>query len=120
MGNLFMRALLSVRPSGAYAPSMMELNPFDHLAMSSVDISYASRSMQVIEVQPKRTELSPAQAVKKLAVDIREAGAMLGVSAQTVQREIDRGNLRALKIGKQWRIRITELNAYLERLEGKA
>lgn len=52
-----------------------------------------------------------------VAVDLKAAAEMLGVSVRTVRREIARGHLRALKIGRVWRIRTAELDAYLRRLE---
>ena len=58
-----------------------------------------------------------AQANAPLAVAIPEAAVLLGVSVRTVRREIDRGNLRAVRIGRVWRIRVAELHAYLKRLE---
>ena len=52
-----------------------------------------------------------------IAVDLPQAAKMLGVSVRTVRREINRGHLRALRIGRVWRVRIGELDAYLRRLE---
>jgi excisionase family DNA binding protein len=57
---------------------------------------------------------SPPGAV---AVDLEQAGAMVGVSGKTIRREIERGNLRGLKIGRQWRVRMAELHAYVKRQE---
>ena len=54
-----------------------------------------------------------------LAVDIEEAGRLVGVCCETIRREIMRGNLRAFKIGRVWRVRISELLSYLKRLEAK-
>lgn len=51
------------------------------------------------------------------AVDLACVANMLSVSVKTVRREIDRGELRALRIGRAWRVRITEVNAYLKRKE---
>ena len=55
-----------------------------------------------------------------MAVDINQAAHMIGVSDDTIRREIDRGRLRAVKIGRVWRIRISELEAYLRRCEARA
>ncbi len=52
-----------------------------------------------------------------LAVDIVDAAKLIGVSDDTIRREIDRGKLKGVKIGRVWRIRITELEAYLRRCE---
>jgi excisionase family DNA binding protein len=58
-------------------------------------------------------------ATSPIAVKLPEAGAMVGVSAATIRREIDRGNLRGFRIGRQWRVRVNELHAYLQRQERK-
>lgn len=58
-----------------------------------------------------------AQRLPILAVDIPQCAEMIGVSDDTIRREIDRGRLRAVKIGRVWRIRISELEAYLRRSE---
>ena len=55
--------------------------------------------------------------VNALAVDVAQAGAMLGVSTATIRREIDRGRLRAARIGRVYRVRVAELHAYLKRQE---
>jgi excisionase family DNA binding protein len=52
-----------------------------------------------------------------LAVDLPEAARMLSVCVKTLRREICRGTLKALRIGRVWRIRMTELEAYLKRCE---
>ena len=54
---------------------------------------------------------------KRLAVDLREAGEMLSVSAKTVKRLIFRGELKGLKIGAQWRVRVAAIEEYLDRGE---
>ena len=53
----------------------------------------------------------------RLAVDLATAGAMMGVCAMTVKREIERGKLRGMKIGRVWRVRVKEIEAYMERQE---
>ena len=55
--------------------------------------------------------------VNVLAVDIATGAQMLGVCAATIRREIDRGRLRAVKIGRVYRVRVAELHAYLKRCE---
>jgi len=52
-----------------------------------------------------------------LAVDLNEAAGLLGVSVTTIRREINRGNLMALRIGRIFRVRVAELDAYLKRAE---
>jgi excisionase family DNA binding protein len=55
--------------------------------------------------------------VLPMAVDIKGAAQALSVSDDTVRREIDRGKLRAVRIGRVWRVRVAELEAYLKRCE---
>ncbi len=54
---------------------------------------------------------------RRLAIDLREAGAMMSVSAKTVKRLIFCGELKGLKVGAQWRVRVTEIDDYLRRGE---
>lgn len=48
------------------------------------------------------------------AVTIEEAAAMLSVCDRTIRREIDRGRLRASRIGRAIRIRVADIEAYLK------
>lgn len=54
-----------------------------------------------------------------LAVSIQEAADLLGVHINTIRREISRGNLAAVRIGRVWRVRVAELHAYLKRNESR-
>lgn len=47
-------------------------------------------------------------------VSLREASCRLGVCVRTVRREIDRGRLRAFRVGRNLRIRLSELRQYME------
>jgi excisionase family DNA binding protein len=47
-------------------------------------------------------------------VSLREAASVLGVCVRTVRREIDRGKLFALRVGRSLRVRISELRRYME------
>jgi excisionase family DNA binding protein len=64
-------------------------------------------------------QASNANGITALAVDLNEAASLLGVSVTTIRREINRGNLLALRIGRVFRIRIAELHAYLKRAENR-
>ncbi len=55
--------------------------------------------------------------IGRLAVDIHEAGRILGVCGRTIRREIDRGNLKAFKVGRVWRVRVAAIGEYMARLE---
>ncbi|MCW8129357.1 MAG: helix-turn-helix domain-containing protein [Planctomycetota bacterium] len=52
-----------------------------------------------------------------LAVSLQEAADLLGVHVNTVRREIWRGNLAAVRIGRIHRVRVAEIHAYLKRNE---
>lgn len=56
----------------------------------------------------------------QLVVDVKEAARMLGICTKTLRREVNRGELAAVRIGKAVRIRVAELHAYLKRKEKKA
>lgn len=50
-----------------------------------------------------------------LAVSRTEAGKMLSVSWRTIERMVNRGQLRALKVLGQWRIPVSEIHVYMRR-----
>lgn len=52
-----------------------------------------------------------------LVVSLVTAAEMLDVCKRTLERERDRGNLRCLRIGGRWKVRVGELHAYLRRRE---
>jgi excisionase family DNA binding protein len=47
-------------------------------------------------------------------VSLREAAEILGVSVRTVRREIERGRLAAFRVGRNLRMRMSELRRYME------
>lgn len=55
-----------------------------------------------------------------LVVDLARAAQMLSVSIKAVMGLIRRGELRALKIGRVWRVRIREIEDFLKRQERKS
>jgi excisionase family DNA binding protein len=50
---------------------------------------------------------------------VKDAAEYLKVSARTVQRLIDTGDLKASKVGKFWRIKARDINAYLNKQSNK-
>ena len=54
-----------------------------------------------------------------IAVDLKTAARMLGVCKKTLERLRDSGELRCLRIGNRWRVRVDELHAFLRRQEVK-
>ena len=54
---------------------------------------------------------------RPLAVDVFEAAEMLRLSVKTIRREIQSGNLPALRIGRYLRVRVVALENYLRERE---
>lgn len=57
------------------------------------------------------------QPADREAVDIAQAAEMLATTQSMIKREIRRGALRGFKLGRQWRVRVSELRAYMMRKE---
>jgi excisionase family DNA binding protein len=53
--------------------------------------------------------------IEEECVSLREASRLLGVCVRTIRREIDRGRLPAFRIGRNLRIKPSELQRYTER-----
>ncbi|MGD0088570.1 MAG: helix-turn-helix domain-containing protein [Planctomycetota bacterium] len=66
---------------------------------------------------PKRAlaNVVPMLGSGQRAVSRQDAGRMLGVSWRTIERLVDRGELRAFKLLGQWRILVSDLDAYVAR-----
>src|SRR3954454_6786705 len=58
---------------------------------------------------------TPAAAEPEDLMTLGEAVDFLGTSRPTMYRWLERGELKGLKVGKQWRFRRSDLVAYLER-----
>lgn len=52
--------------------------------------------------------------IEERCVSLRQAARILGVCVRTVRREIDRGKLLAIRVGRSLRIRMSELRRYME------
>ena len=65
--------------------------------------------------QSRQHRKPTAQTEKQLAVDIYQAAEMLNISPKTVRREIARGKIKGIRVGRVWRVTTKELNRYLER-----
>jgi len=53
--------------------------------------------------------------IEQECVSLRDASRLLGVCVRTVRREIDRGRLSAFRVGRNLRIKLSELRRYMER-----
>jgi excisionase family DNA binding protein len=49
---------------------------------------------------------------------LKEAAELLNVSTKTVTRYIKQGNLKASKLGSQWRIKPSEVERFVDKSEG--
>ena len=56
-------------------------------------------------------------AITELLYNAVDAGAILCASPQTVGRWIRSGELRAVKIGRRWKIRESDLEAFIEKMD---
>lgn len=65
---------------------------------------------------PRMTDV----AAETLVVNLERAARMLGICKRTLERERDRGELRCLRIGRHWKVRVGELHAYLRRRESES
>lgn len=56
----------------------------------------------------------------RVAVSLEEAAQMLGCCKRTIERERDSGHLRCFRLGRHWKVRVSELHSYIARLEQKS
>jgi len=64
---------------------------------------------------PTLANVTPMLGSGQRAVSRKDAGKMLGVSWRTIERLVDRGELRAFKPLGQWRILVTDIDAFVAR-----
>ncbi len=58
-----------------------------------------------------------AAAPAPLVVTLNEAARMIGLCVKVTREKFDKGEIRAYREGKVWRVRVAELNAYITRRE---
>lgn len=58
------------------------------------------------------TEVMEVLGMDKNIYNVREAAVLLGVTAETLRREVRKGNLKAAKVGRDLRISKADLEAY--------
>src|SRR5437899_35138 len=66
------------------------------------------------EGQDERAATPPPEAGEEL-LSLMDAAQFLGISQRTVQRLLERGELKGTKVGRQWRFRSVDLTAYVSR-----
>jgi excisionase family DNA binding protein len=114
-----------LKPTEIQVQFSMQVSPEQWKQIAAIlgveENSPAPRSpLSISTMPPESRSQRPSVSSPALAVDLREAARLLNVCPRTVQREIDRGMLRALKLGRSWRVRLVEIDAYLRRLEEKS
>jgi excisionase family DNA binding protein len=57
----------------------------------------------------------PIAELESECVSLSRAAKILGVCVRTLRREIDRGRLSAFRVGRNLRIKLSELQRYMER-----
>jgi len=87
----------------------------DHLQERSQAMREMERDRHVSEASPAAVPEWPRS--NAIAISVDEASEMVGVSKSTIRREIDRGRLKAVRVGRRVRVRVSELKAYVERNE---
>src|ERR1041385_8737742 len=65
--------------------------------------------------QPEESAPAERGDAREELLTLAEAVEFLGTSRPTMYRWLERGDVKGLKVGKQWRFRKTDLVAYLER-----
>ncbi|MGD0090886.1 MAG: helix-turn-helix domain-containing protein [Planctomycetota bacterium] len=66
-----------------------------------------------VQAAPPLSEVAPPA----LVVSLAKAAKMLGTCKRTLERERDRGQLRCLRIGRHWKVRVGALHDYIRRKE---
>lgn len=57
---------------------------------------------------------TPAEGLER-CLGLKEASLFLGTCTRTVTREIQRGKLRAFRVGRKWKIQMCDLRRYMDR-----
>jgi excisionase family DNA binding protein len=52
-------------------------------------------------------------------LSLEEVAYRLGVSVQTVRRLIENGELKGVRVGRQWRVRQEDLDDYVRRMSSR-
>jgi excisionase family DNA binding protein len=78
--------------------------------------SYSKIICDIVNIEQMCYNKNPEDSMNQEAMlTITEVARYLQVVPLTVYRAIDRGDLRAVKVGRVWRIRREDLQAYLDR-----
>jgi len=64
--------------------------------------------------RPPKEKVIEAGAIEKQIYNIYEVAELLRVHHNTIRTMIKKGELPAVQIGRQWRIRSTDLEAYID------
>jgi excisionase family DNA binding protein len=98
-------------------PAMSDVTRSD-TALARVDAPQILSVLQhfVTEGQTARNARRPVPIESKPLLKLDEASALTGLSRGILRAAIDEGKLKAGKIGRAWRIRRADLDAYIQKL----
>ncbi len=92
-------------------------------ARQRVDETYRAHMAAVndlaILTRQVRAEAPKVSGQRRVAYRVAEVAKMLGVSHDSVQRAINRGDLKGIRIGGVTLILVSDLEAYLDELRGE-
>lgn len=57
---------------------------------------------------------------QSLVVGLERGAEMLGICKRSIERLRDRGELRCLRIGRHWKVRVSELHQFIRRQEAES
>jgi excisionase family DNA binding protein len=101
---------VSKDPKLHHCPNIKDLN--------SNKLDFGSLALPLRLVAPAKTMERTNESLQLLT--LIEAAQLLHVSTKTLQRMIRSGDLPALKVGGQWRLRESQLISWIQSREGKS
>lgn len=97
--------------SCSYRPSEpQELTPLEKLALENASLKAENK-----ELRKKTEESAWRQAYKAgYSYKLAEAAAKCGMSERNMRRKIDKGEIRAIKVGKYWAVNYRDVQSYVQ------
>ena len=87
-----------------------ELTPLEKLALKNASLKTENK-----ELRKKTEESAWKQAYKAgYSYKLAEAAAKFGMSERNMRRKIDKGEIRAIKVGKFWAVNYRDVKNYLQ------
>ena len=87
--------------------------------MKNVEALEAGKAPEAPPLAAVQDKPAPAVQLGRavLAVDIIQAAKLIGVCDDTIRTLINRHQLRAARVGRVWRVRVSEIENFLRRCE---